>query len=357
MRYFQDTGLLILYSLLSVFFVKADASFVFAFLCSIILVCVCYIGEKKTAALAAASLFLPGVFFLPGLCIFAPLAFYLLLREKLYPPAVVCVILSLYFCRSLPENNILTAMTAFAFLLAYLLQNRTEKYDFLEAEFCHTRDDSRERNLLLTEKNKTLLEKQDSEIYTATLRERNRIAREIHDNVGHVLSRSILMVGAMKTVSHDEALSPLLSNLEDSLNGAMNSIRSSVHDLHDEAVNLEEVIRGLVHDFTFCPIALNYDMSHHIPRDVKYCFISITKEALANTIKHSNAAQVKLTLREHPALYQLCIEDNGSTAKTRSSSSGIGLVNMQDRVTALNGTLQITTDHGFRIFIMIPKSQ
>ncbi len=59
---------------------------------------------------------------------------------------------------------------------------------------------SEEHTLLLSEKNKALLEKQDYEIYAATLRERNRIAREIHDNVGHVLSRSILMTAACKPI-------------------------------------------------------------------------------------------------------------------------------------------------------------
>ena len=63
-------------------------------------------------------------------------------------------------------------------------------------ELKRTRDDSRERDLLLSQKNKALLEKQDYEIYNATLKERNRIAREIHDNVGHVLSKFILMLGA-----------------------------------------------------------------------------------------------------------------------------------------------------------------
>ena len=102
------------------------------------------------------------------------------------------------------------------------------------------------------------------------MRERNRIAREIHDNVGHVLSRSILMTAACKTINKNDALDPLLGNLEESLNGAMNSIRSSVHDLHDDAVDLEDAIKGLVKDFTFCPVKLTYDMSRQIPREVKY---------------------------------------------------------------------------------------
>ena len=71
-------------------------------------------------------------------------------------------------------------------------------------EIRRIKDDSEERTLLLAEKNKALQEKQNYEIYAATLRERNRIAREIHDNVGHLLSRTILLTGAAKTVNRDK---------------------------------------------------------------------------------------------------------------------------------------------------------
>ena len=57
---------------------------------------------------------------------------------------------------------------------------------------------------------------------------------------------------------------------------------------------------------------------------MKYCFISITKEAFANIMKHSNATKVQLILREHPGLYQLCIEDNG-TDVFDPGKSGIGI--------------------------------
>ena len=201
------------------------------------------------------------------------------------------------------------------------------------------------------------------------MRERNRIAREIHDNVGHVLSRSILMTAACKTINKNDSLDPLLGNLEESLNGAMNSIRSSVHDLHDDAINLEDAIKGLVKDFTFCPVNLTYDMSRQIPREVKYSLISITKEGLSNVMRHSNADSVNILLREHPALYQLCIEDNGTpengipdmqtgsdSNKAKNTSGGMGLSNIRDRAKALGGTVQITQENGFRIFVTIPKS-
>ena len=63
-------------------------------------------------------------------------------------------------------------------------------------------------------------------------------------------------------------------------------------------------------------------------------------------------------MREHPALYQLCIEDNGTVSgrtSSQSTTSGIGLVNMQERVWTLNGTFQTMNDRGFKIFVTIPK--
>lgn len=103
----------------------------------------------------------------------------------------------------------------------------------------------RRKSTSFVRKNKALAEKQNSEIYAATLRERNRIAREIHDNVGHVLSRTILLTGAARAINKDQNLDSLLKGLDNSLNSAMDSIRSSVHDLHDDAVNLQETIKGL----------------------------------------------------------------------------------------------------------------
>lgn len=390
MRYFTDSAILLLYSMLAFFYVPADQALVFSLLFTVILGFVTYLCRaSETESWSHNSLpvlkrfdnrilVLTGSYvifgfsslWIPDLLLFFPLLLYQTLSAGLFPLAVVEFpfwgLLAFRF-HKFPEFLCLAGI--FGFILAFFLWYHTRQYEILTRNFRQSRDDSEEHALLLSEKNKALLEKQDYEIYAATLRERNRIAREIHDNVGHVLSRSILMTAACKTINKNEALDPLLGNLEESLNGAMNSIRSSVHDLHDDAVNLEDAIKGLVKDFTFCPVTLTYDMSRQVPREVKYSLISITKEGLSNVMRHSNADSVNILLREHPALYQLCIEDNGTLGskipdiqtdadsnKMETVSGGMGLSNIRDRVKALGGTVQITQEKGFRIFVTIPKS-
>ena len=176
-----------------------------------------------------------------------------------------------------------------------------------------------------------------------------------------MLSRSILQTGALLAICRDEALTPHLSALKDTLNLAMDNIRNSVHALRDESIDLKSALQDITDSFTFCPVLLQCNISRHISKNVKYCFLAVTKEALNNIMKHSNATKVLITVREHPAFYQLLIEDNGNSAKPFPdfhgiSSDGMGIPNMRDRVEALHGILQISRDHGFRIFISIPKS-
>ena len=187
----------------------------------------------------------------------------------------------------------------------------------------------------------------------ATLTERGRLAREIHDNVGHLLTRALFQVSALQVMQPEnkDALGMVKTTLED----AMTNIRASVHDLHDEALDLRLELQKLIDNFPACPVTLRYSCNP-VPADIHYCFIAVVKEALSNIARHSNATAATVSVLEHPALYQLVIEDNGSKA-ARSSKPGIGLINIQERVTALQGNFVVQSDAGFRIFISIPKKE
>ncbi len=79
------------------------------------------------------------------------------------------------------------------------------------------------------------------------------------------------------------------------------------------------------------------------------------QRALVNVMRHSSATLLTMRIKEHPALYQLVIADNGKGAS--QAESGLGLQSIRERVETLNGQLRITTEAGFELFITIPKKE
>ncbi len=219
----------------------------------------------------------------------------------------------------------------------------------------HIRDAAAEDHSILYEKNKYLADNMEKEIHIATLSERNRIAREIHDNVGHLLSRSILQLGAIMAIHKTEPVAHQLSPLKDTLDQAMNNIRDSVHDLHKESFDIKDAAQNILGDLT-CKVKLECDFSLDADKEVKYAFLTILKEAVTNIRKHSNASIVTVIITELEEYYQLLIEDNGTAKKAiHNPQAGIGLQNMEDRIQALNGFITFSTTKGFRIFVSVPK--
>lgn len=251
--------------------------------------------------------------------------------------------------------NLSSLFLVFAYtLIGYILYYRTASFEHIKKNYYYVSDSANELSMKFESKNRELLEKQDYEINLATLKERNRIARDIHDNVGHLLSRCLLQIGALLAINKDKNINESLKLVKDTLSEAMDSIRSSVHDLHEDAVDLQVEIQQLVDNFEFCSIRFDYNLESNPIKKIKYSFISITKEALSNIIKHSNATKVSIFLHEHPSLYQLVIHDNGSNI-SYNKENGIGIKNIEDRIASINGSLNISSDNGFKIFISVPK--
>lgn len=301
-------------------------------------------------------LYLIACLFYPNLCIYLPFILWDIRELRLRIGLCLYGINLIALIVRIPESFTITYILFIifsSFITLFMRQIIVENNNF-NLQLKTLRDNSKEHELLIEEKNKVLVENQDNTIHLATLKERNRIAREIHDNVGHMITRSILQTGAIKTINKDANLDELLQNLQDTLNTAMTNIRESVHDLHDESVNLEAAIKEIVNNTLSPAITFIYDIDSVIPRKIKYCFISVIKEAVNNTTKHSNADKMSILLREHPGFFQLLIEDNGTNIHT-NYENGIGLNNISDRVNSLGGNLKISHDKGFSIRITINK--
>jgi len=243
-------------------------------------------------------------------------------------------------------------------LMASALQTQAERAFSLEADIKSLRDDSTELTRLLERRNLDLVERQNAELELARMTERNRIAREIHDNVGHLLSRALLQTGAIRSLSRGTGLAQNISGLQDTLNQAMDGIRQSVHGLREDPIDLYVAIKELIASYAQTyTISLDYDISGGIPADVKYCFLMLVKEAMTNTARHSDATDIHISAQEHPAMYQIAIRDNGSMPPKGVIGGGIGLQNMEERVATLGGRFHAGWDRGFRIFASIPLAE
>lgn len=306
---------------------------------------------------AAYIIYCAAGFFYPPLMIFLPLLSYDIIdgaRTLLLVPGTAVLLLSGY-TQDYGAAAFLPYIAALA--AAAMLGYRTRQVERLKSEYIRTRDNLTAASMKLESRVHKMAEQQEMEINIATLNERNRIAREIHDNVGHLLASSILQLGAVMAVTQEDQTKESLSVLKGTLTDGMNSIRSSVHNLRDDAVDLYSILDGMTRDFSFCRAVLNYELTSALPVSVRYVIIGIVKEALANVIKHSDADEVSISLYEHPSIYQLIIKDNGHTLPTASDLSGMGLENIRQRGMSLGGVVNITSDNGFRIFISFPRTE
>jgi len=308
----------------------------------------------KNSAVAIGIVQAVSCFIHPAFCCSIPLVIYDIFSAKKPFAAILLPIAVIINYSSLNHTQLLIILCGT--FIAFLLYRNINKLKTAESNLIKTRDNSEEINLILQEKNHRLLENQDYEINLATMKERNRIAREIHDNVGHMLTRSILQVGALSIINKDETVGENLNILKETLNSAMTSIRNSVHNLHDDSINLkltvEEAVKPLKQKFT---VTYSYDFSETMPSKIKLCFIGIVKECASNVIKHSNGDKIIITINEHPGFYHLSFGDNGK-CDGKINESGIGLSNIKERADSVNGFVNISSeDNGFKVFVSVPK--
>lgn len=328
---------------------------VIALLGTITLSALSEVTGKKKYSVALYILWLVPCFINPVFCFSLPVLLYdLLLSNKAWLSVAIPVAMIANLAGLTLMEILLIIYGCLTALVIFGLQSKLKKS---EKALIDTRDSSEEMTMLLQDKNRRLLSEQDNEINLATMKERNRIAREIHDNVGHMLTRSILQVGALSVINKDETVGEGLSGLKDTLNSAMTNIRNSVHDLHDDSINLKAAIDESLKEISEkYKVDKTYDFSETMPKNVKLCFIGIAKECISNVVKHSSGDAVNLVIREHPALWHFNFADNGK-CDGNIRESGIGISNIRERAESTGGIVNFSsTEKGFSVVVSIPKN-
>lgn len=234
-----------------------------------------------------------------------------------------------------------------------------------EKELHALRDSLQEKIDLLSHKNSELIDASDQMAKTATLAERARIAREIHDNVGHLLTRSFLQVKALQVVhGSDESVLDELTQVEGSLQEAFDTMRSSVHALHDDSIDLAAELERLAATSGVQDVSVRYEADGQASAPIATCIVSVVREALTNVVRHSDATSATVRVTEYPALWQVVVADEGHATSGSTLGEGLGLASMRERVEGLGGTFRVTqggptsTDRmGFSVFASIPKAR
>jgi 8-oxo-dGTP diphosphatase len=129
---------------------------------------------------------------------------------------------------------------------------------------------------------------------------------------------------------------------------------------YGEFEGLWEFPGGKIEPGESCEVALVREIQEELGVDIKVGELICTTKYdypsfhLTMNCFLCNIASGEIELREHPGLFQLIFADNGHCGNV--SENGIGLHNMETRVSELGGSMRISLEKGFRIFISIPKS-
>ncbi len=233
----------------------------------------------------------------------------------------------------------------------------------------HAHDEHRAMTRELTARLSYSAEERGVAVRMATLNERTRIARDIHDNVGHLLTRAIMQTEASKVVAQmrgDETAARSLDDIGSTLHEAMSMMRRSVHDLADDGTDFTALIEAAAQSSPSLRVRVTNDVED-APAPMARCCSALIREALANAVHHGTATHAEVTLRDFPAFWQIVVQDDGGNhADTESagaprqdpeSGRGMGLADIEDRVHALGGTCTYGPyGNGWRVFASIPKA-
>lgn len=195
----------------------------------------------------------------------------------------------------------------------------------------------------------------------AETRERNRLAREIHDTLGHVLTGIVAGLDACITmidISPDGTKRQLLK-IRDVARQGITDVRRSVSRLRPDALEkltLEAAIVKMLEDLADAAgTDIRFDNQVHPLRfheDEEEVVYRVIQEASTNSVRHGHASVIRITITKKEKWLTITVKDNGSGCG--QVESGFGLKHMQERLGLLNGTLEYDGSDGFLIIARIP---
>ena len=198
----------------------------------------------------------------------------------------------------------------------------------------------------------------------AMTQERNRLAREIHDNLGHYLTIVNVQIEAAKAVMDSDPGRALdaLNKAQDLTQKGLTRVRESVAALRESPVSnrpLGEAIAALVQEAQNTGIVTEFKVAGEpqtLENKVALALYRAAQEGLTNVRRHARASRVDVLLDFKPSEVRLEVRDNGVGAA--ETTGGFGLLGIRERMQLLGGRLEISTGagKGFCLTASVPMS-
>ncbi|MBA5687329.1 sensor histidine kinase [Rugamonas apoptosis] len=182
--------------------------------------------------------------------------------------------------------------------------------------------------------------------------ERQRIARDIHDDLGQNL---LALKMDLAVLSRGQPrLQAQLHQIEAHITASIRSLRVIIHDLRPEPLNhgLRSAVESQVTQFSrLSGIACRLDADQQVYNaapgaKVDAALFRVLQESPSNIARHANATQVDIALRRHPGSLMLTVSDNGVGLPARSPRGGNGLSGIADRVARAGGQFHVASRPG-----------
>ena len=197
----------------------------------------------------------------------------------------------------------------------------------------------------------------------AETRERNRLAREIHDTLGHALTGITAGLDAcMVTLeSAPEFTRTQLVRIRDTAQKGITDVRRSMKKLRPDAMEkmpFQEAIAAMTSDYAEASgMEITLDVQKwpaDLREDQEDVIYRVLQESLTNAHRHGQARHVCITIGENGGILSICIADDG--VGCAEVTPGFGLRHMQERLYLLHGTAKYRSGDGFTVDVTIPLS-
>ena len=198
-----------------------------------------------------------------------------------------------------------------------------------------------------------------SQIINAQEQERQRIARELHDETSQVLTSLLISLAVLEESIDSPEARERIADTRALAHSTLRAIRTLSIDLRPSALDdlgLLPALRWYVKEYQKkCAIEVDFragGLKERLPAEMETALYRIVQECLTNTARHANAKKVSVALRESGDAVNATISDDGdgfdydALLKNPGQERGLGLAGMQERALLLGGTLDISTKAG-----------